>query len=66
MFVTHDWLAGPIPKLKPTYAAVSENYIAKEKRNRRPNPADSKGKALFNLTKEKGMEGIIARRKDSI
>jgi hypothetical protein len=32
MFVTHDWLAGPIPKLKPTYAAVSENYIAKEKR----------------------------------
>ena len=32
MFVTHDWLADPIPKLKPTYAAVSENYIAKEKR----------------------------------
>jgi hypothetical protein len=32
MFVTHDWLAGPIPKLRPTYAAVSENYIAKEKR----------------------------------
>lgn len=30
--MTHDWLAGPIPKLKPTYAAVSENYIAKEKR----------------------------------
>jgi bifunctional non-homologous end joining protein LigD len=24
------------------------------------------GKALFNLTKEKGMEGIIAKRKDSI
>jgi DNA transposition AAA+ family ATPase len=24
--------SGPIPKLKPTYAAVSENYIAKEKR----------------------------------
>jgi len=24
------------------------------------------GKALFNLTKEKGMGGIIAKRKDSI
>ena len=27
---------------------------------------DDEGKALFNLTKEKGMEGIIAKRKDSI
>jgi bifunctional non-homologous end joining protein LigD len=27
---------------------------------------EAKGKALFNLTKEKGMEGIIAKRKDSI
>ena len=32
MFVTHDWLAGPIPKLKPTYATISQKYIAKEKR----------------------------------
>jgi DNA transposition AAA+ family ATPase len=32
MFVTHDWLSGPMPKLKPTYGAVSEKYIAKEKR----------------------------------
>jgi bifunctional non-homologous end joining protein LigD len=27
---------------------------------------EGKGKALFDLTKEKGMEGIIAKRKDSI
>jgi bifunctional non-homologous end joining protein LigD len=27
---------------------------------------EAEGKALFNLTKEKGMEGIIAKRKDSI
>jgi bifunctional non-homologous end joining protein LigD len=27
---------------------------------------EAKGKALFNLTKEKGMEGIIAKRKDSL
>ena len=27
---------------------------------------EGEGKALFNLTKEKGMEGIIAKRKDSI
>jgi len=40
MFVTHDWLAGPIPKLKPTYAAVSENYIAKEKRIGDPTRGD--------------------------
>jgi bifunctional non-homologous end joining protein LigD len=26
---------------------------------------EDEGKALFNLTKEKGMEGIIAKRKDS-
>jgi len=32
MFVTHDWLSEPMPKLKPTYAAVSEKYIAREKR----------------------------------
>jgi DNA transposition AAA+ family ATPase len=32
IFVTHDWLSGPAPKLKPAYAAVSERYIAKEKR----------------------------------
>jgi DNA polymerase III delta prime subunit len=32
MFVTHDWLSGPMPKLNPTYAAVSEKYIAREKR----------------------------------
>ena len=32
MFLTHDWLAGPIPKLKPTYATISQKYIAKEKR----------------------------------
>jgi DNA transposition AAA+ family ATPase len=30
--VTHDWLSGPAPKLKPTYAAVTEKYVAKEKR----------------------------------
>jgi bifunctional non-homologous end joining protein LigD len=27
---------------------------------------EAEGKALLNLTKEKGMEGIIAKRKDSI
>ena len=27
---------------------------------------EADGKALFNLTKEKGMEGIIAKRKDSL
>jgi bifunctional non-homologous end joining protein LigD len=27
---------------------------------------EDEGKTLFNLTKEKGMEGIIAKRKDSI
>jgi bifunctional non-homologous end joining protein LigD len=27
---------------------------------------EDKGKTLFNLTKEKGMEGIIAKRKDSL
>ena len=27
---------------------------------------EAEGKALFELTKEKGMEGIIAKRKDSI
>jgi bifunctional non-homologous end joining protein LigD len=27
---------------------------------------EDQGKALFNLTKEKGMEGIIAKRKDSL
>jgi len=27
---------------------------------------EDEGKALFHLTKEKGMEGIIAKRKDSI
>jgi bifunctional non-homologous end joining protein LigD len=27
---------------------------------------EAEGKALFQLTKEKGMEGIIAKRKDSI
>jgi hypothetical protein len=26
------WLAGPIPKLKPTYATISQKYIAKENR----------------------------------
>jgi hypothetical protein len=31
IFVTHDWLSGPAPKLKPTYAAISQKYIAKEK-----------------------------------
>jgi hypothetical protein len=30
IFVTHDWLAGPIPKLKPTYAAVSEKYVTRK------------------------------------
>jgi DNA transposition AAA+ family ATPase len=32
VFVTHDWLSGRAPKLKPPYAAVSRKYIAKEKR----------------------------------
>jgi hypothetical protein len=32
MFVTHDWLSGPVPKLKPTYAAISEKYVMREKR----------------------------------
>ena len=27
---------------------------------------EDEGKALFNLTKEKGMEGIIAKRKESL
>jgi DNA transposition AAA+ family ATPase len=31
MFVTHDWLSGPAPKLKPTYSVVVQKYIAKEK-----------------------------------
>jgi hypothetical protein len=31
IFVTHDWLSGPAPKLKPTYAEVSRKYVAKEK-----------------------------------
>ena len=30
--MTHDWLSGPAPKLKPTYGTVTEKYIAKEKR----------------------------------
>jgi DNA transposition AAA+ family ATPase len=32
MFTTHDWLSEPMPKLKPTYAAISWKYAAKEKR----------------------------------
>jgi DNA transposition AAA+ family ATPase len=32
VFVTHDWLSGPAPKLKPTYTAVSEKDVTKEKR----------------------------------
>jgi hypothetical protein len=31
MFTTHDWLSEPMPKLKPTYAAISQKYAAKEK-----------------------------------
>ena len=31
MFVTHDWFSKPAPKLRPTYAEVSEKYVAKEK-----------------------------------
>ena len=31
IFVTHDWLSGPAPKFKPTYAEVSRKYVAKEK-----------------------------------
>jgi DNA transposition AAA+ family ATPase len=31
MFTTHDWLSHPLPKLKPTYAEVSQEYIAKQK-----------------------------------
>jgi DNA transposition AAA+ family ATPase len=31
MFTTHDRLSEPMPKLKPTYAAISRKYAAKEK-----------------------------------
>jgi len=31
MFTMHDWLSEPMPKLKPTYAAISRKYAAKEK-----------------------------------
>jgi DNA transposition AAA+ family ATPase len=31
MFTTHDWLSEPMPKLRPTYAAISRKYAAKEK-----------------------------------
>jgi hypothetical protein len=31
MFTTHDWLSEPMPKLKPTYAAISQKYAGKEK-----------------------------------
>jgi DNA transposition AAA+ family ATPase len=31
MFTTHDWLSEPIPVLKPTYAEVRQEYIAKQK-----------------------------------
>src|SRR5271166_1737266 len=31
MFTTHDWLSEPMPKLKPTYTAISQKYAAKEK-----------------------------------
>jgi bifunctional non-homologous end joining protein LigD len=40
--------------LKPTKGIQFGSYV------------DAKGKALFELTKEKGMEGIIAKRKDSL
>src|SRR6201981_4264647 len=40
--------------LKPTKGIQLGSYVEHE------------GKALFNLTKEKGMEGIIAKRKDSL
>ena len=40
--------------LKPTKGIRLGSYV------------EAEGKALFNLTKEKGMEGIIAKRKDSI
>ncbi|MBV8214504.1 MAG: non-homologous end-joining DNA ligase [Verrucomicrobia bacterium] len=40
--------------LKPTAGIQLGNYVEDE------------GKALFELTKERGMEGIIAKRKDSI
>jgi bifunctional non-homologous end joining protein LigD len=40
--------------LKPTKGIQLGSYVEHE------------GKALFNLTKEKGMEGIMAKRKDSI
>ncbi len=30
--MTHDWLSGPVPKLKPTYAAITHKHVAKEKR----------------------------------
>jgi len=32
IFVTHGWLSGPVPKLKPTYDAITQKYVAKEKR----------------------------------
>src|ERR1700736_1080472 len=31
IFVSHDWLSEPAPKLSPTYAEVSRKYVAKEK-----------------------------------
>ena len=40
--------------LKPTTGVQIGSYVEKE------------GNALFELTKEKGMEGIIAKRKDSL
>jgi bifunctional non-homologous end joining protein LigD len=40
--------------IKPTAGIQVGSYV------------ESEGKALFDLTKEKGMEGIIAKRKDSI
>ena len=33
---THDWLKGPIPKLRPTYGQVSRKYGEKEDRIRDP------------------------------
>jgi bifunctional non-homologous end joining protein LigD len=40
--------------LKPFAGVQRGNYLERE------------GTALFNITKEKGMEGIVAKRKDSI
>jgi bifunctional non-homologous end joining protein LigD len=40
--------------IKPTASIQVGSYV------------EGEGKALFDLTKEKGMEGIIAKRKDSI